>query len=143
MKAEDFMRVAQEIASFSKDPSTKVGAVVLDEYNNILATGWNGFPRGVTDSEDRLCNRELKYPLTVHAEANAIAASARTGRRLEGATLVVSSLYPCADCAGLIIQAGIKRVVAAEIREDSRWKSSNELARTMFKEAGVEVVEVE
>lgn len=143
MKAEDFMRVAKEISSFSKDPSTKVGAVLLDEHNNILATGWNGFPRGVQDTEERLCNRELKYPLIVHAEANAIAASARTGRRLEGATLVVSSLYPCADCAGLIAQAGITRVVTEKIREGSRWKGSNEIAQVIFAEAGVEVVEID
>lgn len=143
MKAEAFMRIAKEIATFSKDPSTKVGAVILDEHNNILATGWNGFPRGVADTEERLCNRELKYPLIVHAEANAIAASARTGRRLENATLIVSSLYPCADCAGLIVQAGIKRVIAPKIRHDSKWKGSNELARLIFDEAGVEVVEID
>lgn len=137
------MRIAKEIAAFSKDPSTKVGAVILDEHNNILATGWNGFPRGVADTEERLNCRETKYPLIVHAEANAIAASARTGRRLEGATLVVSSLYPCADCAGLIAQSGITRVIAPRIRNDSRWAGSNSYAQVIFDEAGVEVVEID
>ena len=141
MKAEDFMRVAEVVASFSKDPSTKVGAVIIDDHYNILATGYNGFPRGVADTEERLCNRSLKYPLTVHAEANAIAASARTGRRLEGATMIVSSLYPCVDCAGLIAQAGIKKVIAPRIVNE-RWSESNQLARVIFVEAGVEVMEL-
>ncbi len=142
MKELKFMAVAETIATFSKDPSTKVGCVILDAHQNLLASGWNGFPRGVSDTEERLCNRELKYPLTVHAEANAIAASARTGRKLDGATLVVSSLFPCADCAGLIAQAGIKRVVAPKSNNE-RWVESNKLARLLFDEAGVEIVEVE
>jgi dCMP deaminase len=141
-KAVKFMRIAESVASFSKDPSTKVGCVIIDDDYNILATGWNGFPRGVTDSEERLWNRETKYQLTTHAEANAICASARTGRKLAGATLIVSSLYPCNVCAGLIAQAGLKRVIAPRIN-NNRWKESNEMARLIFTEAAVEVIEID
>lgn len=136
-----FMGLAQHVATWSKDPSTKVGAVIVDGDYRILSVGYNGFPRGVDDSEDRLCNREVKYPLVVHAESNAIAAAARTGTSLVNATLVVSSLYPCSTCAGLIAQSGIRRVIAPRISNE-RWKASNDAARLIFNEAGVEVIEI-
>ncbi len=136
-----FLLLAQHVAGWSKDPSTKVGAIVVDDEYRILSVGYNGFPRKVEDSEERLCNRETKLKLVVHAEANAIAAAARTGTSLGGATLVVSSLYPCCACAGLIAQAGIIRVITPKI-DNNRWKESNEAARLIFNEAGVEVVEV-
>lgn len=136
------MHVAEAVAGFSKDPSTQVGAVIIDDNCNVLATGWNGFARGVKDTEERLWDRPTKYRLTVHAEMNALLASARTGRRLEGATLLVSSLFPCESCASAIVQAGIKRVVAPKIANE-RWKESNEMAKVIFDEAGVEVVELD
>ena len=141
MNPTKFMVLAEAIASFSKDPSTKVGAVIIDDDCNVLAMGFNGFPRGVADLEDRLWDKEVKYALVVHAEANAIAAAARTGQRLKGATIVVSSLFPCRDCAGLIAQAGIKKVIAPKISNE-RWKESNETAKVIFSEAGIEVVEI-
>lgn len=141
-KVLEYWPIVEAVAGLSKDPSTKVGCVILDDDLNILATGRNGFPRGVADTEERLCNREMKLPRVVHAESNAIAASARTGRRLDGATLIVSSLFPCASCAGLIIQAGIKRVIAPKI-DNSRWAESNGIAREMFEEAGIEFIEIE
>ena len=140
MKHASFIEEAQFIARRSKDPSTKVGAIALDDDCNILATGWNGFPRGVEDTEERLCDRPTKLALTTHAEQNLIAAAARTGRRLEGATLVVSSLFPCSSCAGMIAQAGIKRVIAPAPSGDSKWYESNQYAKTIFDEAGVEVI---
>ena len=140
-KQKRFMTDADAAASRSKDPSTKVGAVVIDDDCNVIASGWNGFPRGVSDSEERLCDRNTKYQLTVHAEANAIAASARKGHATQGATIVVSSLFPCVDCAGLIAQAGIKRVIAPKISEN-RWQSSNLMAKVIFDEAGIEVIEL-
>ena len=141
MKPERFMVVAEAVASLSKDPSTKVGCVVLDDDCNVLAVGFNGLPRGMADTDERLCNRETKLKLTVHSEANAVAASARTGRRLQGATIVVSSLFPCQACALLICQSGIKRVIAPKI-DNERWKESNEMARSIFAECGVEVIEL-
>ena len=141
MSPESFLEEAKFIARRSKDPSTKVGAIAIDDDYNILALGYNGFPRGVKDTEERLCHRPTKIALTVHAEANLIAASARTGRKLAGATLIVSSLFPCNVCAGLIAQAGIKRVIAPAI-DNERWRESNLMAKAIFEEAGVEVVEL-
>ena len=142
MRFEQFIIDAEAAASKSKDPSTKVGCTILDDDFNILASGWNGFPRGVKDTDERLGDRSVRLALTVHAEANAIAASARTGRCLKGGTIVVTSLFPCVDCAGLIVQAGIRRVVAPRIRAESKWKESNEMAKVIFLESGVEVVEL-
>lgn len=141
MKALRYMQFAEVAASFSKDPSTKVGAVVIDEHFAVLATGYNGFARGVTDSEERLCDRNMKLRLTVHAELNCLLAAARTGRKLDGATMIVSSLFPCEQCASAIVQAGIRTVIAPPITNE-RWKESNELAKLIFGEAGVEVIEV-
>lgn len=136
-----FMDMAELVATWSKDPSTKVGAVAVDDDHRILAVGYNGFPRGVDDTENRLCDRPTKYSLTTHAEANLVAAAARTGTSLENATLVVSSLYPCSNCAGMIVQAGIRRVIAPEIANE-RWMDSNRMAQIIFDEANVEVTEL-
>lgn len=126
------------MATFSKDPSTKVGAVIVDDNDNILAMGYNGFARGINDTEERLCNRDMKYRMTVHAELNSILASARTGRKLDGATMIVSSLFPCEQCASAIVQAGIKTVLAPRPNNE-RWLESNKLAQVIFDEAGVKV----
>lgn len=126
----------------SKDPSTKVGAVALDDDFRVLATGYNGFPRKVHDTEDRLCNREVKYALTVHAEANIVAQSAYSGVSLKGSTVIVSSLFPCVDCAKLLAQAGVRRVIGPKVQL-GRWFESNSLAKTIFNEVGIEVIEYE
>ena len=137
-----YMRYAEVAASMSKDPRSKVGAVAIDDDFRVLATGYNGFPRGVTDSEERLCNREMKYALIVHAEANIVAQSAYSGVSIRGSTVLVSSLFPCVDCAKLLVQAGVRRVIAPKIANE-RWRQSNELAKLIFAESNVEVVEIE
>ena len=141
MKELRYMKFAEVAASFSKDPSTKVGAVCVDDHFAVLATGYNGFARGVKDSEERLCDRNTKLRLTVHAELNCLLAAARTGRKLDGATMIVSSLFPCEQCASAIVQAGIRRVIAPRISNE-RWMESNKMAQTIFDEAGVEVIEI-
>jgi dCMP deaminase len=130
-----FLELTAVIASWSKDPSTKVGAIIVDAKNRILSTGYNGFPPGVQDTEERLQNRDWKYPLTVHAEANAII-FARTN--LEECT-IYSSLYPCAPCAGKIAAAGIKQLVSYADKTNPRWIESFEKADVIFREAGVDV----
>jgi len=137
-----YMRYAEVAATFSKDPSTKVGAVAIDDDYRVLATGYNGFPRGVIDSEERLCNRSLKYALTVHAESNLVAQSAYCGTSIRGSTVLVSSLFPCVECAKLLVQAGVKRIIAPKISNE-RWQESNELAKLIFAESNVDVVEVD
>lgn len=100
-----FFDIAKINAQMSKDPNTQVGAVVVDSDRNILSTGFNGFPRNVHETPTRQ-SRPAKYLFTVHAEANAIAAAARNGHSLMNSTLFCTH-PPCAQCAALIVQAGI------------------------------------
>ncbi len=126
----------------SKDPSTKVGAVVVDVNNNVASLCWNGFPKGVLDTEERYADRVQKYPRVVHAELNAVIAA---GHNCRGGTIYVSPLHPCNECAKPIIQAGITRVVAPVGSEpenmdpDSPWAEGMLIAAEMFREAGVKV----
>lgn len=120
------MTLAILVASWSKDPSTQVGAVLVDSKRRVIGTGYNGFPRGVLDHPHRYANRPLKYEMVVHAELNAIL---NATRELDDSTLYVT-LSPCNECAKAIIQSGIKRVVYETLRE-------NERTNTMFAEAGV------
>ena len=138
-----FLPIAQAVASMSKDPSTQVGAVLLDRDFNILATGFNGFPRGVPDLAEDYANREIKLSLVAHAEANAIAQAARVGARLLGSTMVVTALHPCANCAKLIIQSGIRRVYAPHSKPLSKWNNEENTATYMFSKAGIEVIRYE
>ncbi len=135
-----FMELAKTISTWSKDPSRKVGAVAIGNKGNVLAQGYNGFPRGVNDTDYRLENRDLKLQLIVHAEMNVIYNATYNGVSLDGATLFVHGLPCCSDCAKGIIQVGIKRVVMPEITsEPSKWQKSWELSEMMFKEANIEV----
>ena len=93
-----FLLLAQHISSWSKDPSTKVGCVVVGADREIRSTGFNGFPRGIDDSIERLEDREEKYPLICHAEENAIMHAARVGVSLKGCTAYVT-WPPCTRCA--------------------------------------------
>lgn len=136
-----FLSLADHIAGWSKDPSTKVGCVIVDKDRRILATGYNGFPRGVADTDFRLNNRSMKHSMIVHAEANAVSAAARNGVSLHGATAYVT--HPCcAQCAALLSQAGVRRVVhKGELRAD--WVESATFAQMIFREASVEYERVE
>ncbi len=136
-----FMELARHIATWSKDPSTKVGAVIVDDKRRVVSVGYNGFPIEVVDSEDRYQNREIKYKLVVHGEANALMNATSS---LEGCTLY-NTLMPCSTCAGLIIQAGIKKVIVPPIPDNlkGRWNDDMQYSVTMFQEAGVELVFVE
>lgn len=138
---EKYLNLAEHISSWSKDPSTKIGAVAIGKHGQILSTGYNGFPRKIDDLEDRLNNRELKYQYTIHAEMNCIYNASLTGISLEGSTLYVTGLPICSACALGVIQAGIKRVVmrySSDIAE--KWFNSAEQSVKMFMEAGVEIL---
>ena len=108
---ERYLDLAESISSWSKDPSRKIGAVAVGQKGNVLAQGFNGFPRGISDSSDRYDDRTRKYELVVHAEMNVIYNATYNGVSLDGATLYVHGLPACAECAKGIIQVGIKRVV--------------------------------
>jgi dCMP deaminase len=133
--------MARHVAKLSKDPSSQVGAVIFDPKRRIVSAGYNGFARGVYDTEARLTHRETKYKLVLHAEKNAILFA--TGST-HGCTLIVT--HPCcAQCAALIIQAGIAHVIwpkpAPEFEE--RWRHDLLLTWEQFNEAGVIVTEID
>lgn len=139
---EKFMVLAQAIAKLSKDPSTKVGGVALNDDGIVLALGYNGFPRGVTDDSARYEDRPTKYKLISHCEQNIVAQAAYSGHSLKGSTVVLSGLYPCSSCAKSLIQAGVVRVIAPPADSNERWDEDAKWSRLMFSEAGVEVIEV-
>ena len=119
----------------SKDPSTKVGAVIIDADRRVVSVGYNGLPRGVEDSDERLNNRDIKYKIIIHAERNAILFAQKS---LKDCTLYVFPMMPCASCASMVIQSGIKRVVAP-VSNNPRWQQDIDISMQLFKEANVEV----
>jgi dCMP deaminase len=135
-----YLALAKEVASWSKDPSTQVGAVTVGNKKEVLSQGFNGFPRGIIDSEDRYNNRETKYKYVVHAEMNAIYNATYSGVSLDGAVLYVYGLPICSECAKGIIQVGIKKVIIKKSKELDNWNESVALSQEMFDEAGVELV---
>jgi len=136
--SDKYIKLAKEISTWSKDPSTKIGAVVVGADGQILSQGFNGFPRGIKDSEERLNNRERKYELVVHGEMNAIYNASLNGVSLKDSTIYVYGLPTCNECAKGIIQVGIKKVVAMRpAKYNSDWDKSNKNAAALFKEADV------
>ena len=132
-----FLELAKFISAWSKDPSTKVGAVLVRPDRTIAAVGFNGFPRGVLDHSERYDNRPIKYEMVVHAELNALLSSRES---LEGYTLYVTPLAPCSQCAAAIIQRGIGKVVIAMPENlPATWADKWAISSTMFSEAGVAV----
>jgi len=135
---QKYMGLAREVSKWSKDPSSKIGSVAVSKTGQVLSMGYNGFPRGIADSEERLNDRPTKYKLVVHAEMNAIYNASWYGLSLNGATLYVYGLPVCSECAKGIIQAGIKRVVLPKPTVDfERWRESWEFTTMMFEESGV------
>lgn len=128
-----FLELAKLVGSWSKDPSTQVGAVIVDDNKRVVSIGFNGFPKGVKDSEARLVDRDEKYAIIVHAEANALMFA---NVSVEGCTLYTWPFQPCSRCAGLIIQSGINRVVSV-VQNEERWKKNFDIAKKLFQEANV------
>ena len=133
-----FLELAMQISSWSKDPSTQVGCVVVGPDREIRSTGFNGLPRGIEDSDERLNNREMKYPMICQAEENAIMHAARIGMPLKECKVYIT-WPPCTRCARSLIQAGISQIIYPEkIEIPKRWASDFELALSMVKEAGIQ-----
>ena len=133
-----FLRLAEEVASWSKDPSRKIGAVAVGAKGQVLAQGFNGFPRGIDDSLSRYYNRERKYELVVHAEMNVIYNATYNGVSLDGATLYVTGLPVCSECAKGIVQVGIKRVIMRDMEIPDSWQESWRKTQEMFNETGIQ-----
>ena len=139
-KDRRFLETARALAKiWSKDPSSQVCAIAVGATPNLVAWGYNGFPPGIEDTDDRLNNRDLKYALTRHAEPNALA----------NATFPVETLYvthhPCAKCAiDILAYRSVKRVVyVLNLAFQERWADSIGAARDLFLEAGVLIEGVE
>lgn len=137
-----FLELAAHVASWSKDPSTKTGAVIVDERRRIVSVGYNGFPRGVRDDAPRLDYRAIKYEITLHCEANAILFASRS---LEGCVLYTYPFLSCSRCASMVVQVGICCCIAPVPTEDvlQRWAESLALTRMIYNEAGVRYEEIE
>lgn len=138
-----WLTLAHHIGSWSKDRSTKVGCVVVGDANQVLTQGYNGFPRGVSDSIPERHERPLKYKWTEHAERNAIYNAARTGTSLGDSTMYVE-FFPCTDCARAIVQSGIATVVTMSPSSYSadfsdRWVSDFNISNGILFEAQVAV----
>lgn len=129
-----FLDLAAHIGSWSKDPGTKVGAVVVRPDRTIASVGYNGFPRGVDDTQT---TREEKLLRVVHAETNAIISASE---KLTGCTIYVYPLCPCSNCAAAIIQSGISTVVYPLHKPRAEWEASFMASADMFAQAGVRVV---
>jgi len=136
-----YMELAEMVASWSKDPSKKVGAVIVSiENNGIVSTGFNGFPAKCEDREERLNDRETKLLFTVHAEMNAILAARGANLRM---CVMYSTLFPCANCMAAIAQSGIRTVVTYKpMYYNPSWEIHFEVARDIAKECGINLIEI-
>lgn len=131
-----FLRLAQEVSSWSIDPSTKVGCVLV-KNKRVVSTGYNGFPKNISDSFDRLMDRDQKYEITVHAEVNAVTTAALHGVSTDGCIAYVT-FSPCSRCASVLINAGITSVyVSGGSDIPNRWIQNFILASKLLAEAGV------
>ena len=134
---EYFIEEAARVASRSKDPSKKVGAIIVRPDKTEASRGYNGFPAGIDDTNDRLNDPRFKNLVILHAEENSLWFARRED--LTGYTLYVTPYMPCAHCAAQIIRAGIKRVVTDMGEFSEKWRENFEITKTIFAEAGVEL----
>jgi len=130
-----WMQLAAKVALRSLDPSTKVGTVIVKPNGYMVAAGFNHFAKGIAVTPERLADRNLKYPRTIHAEMDAILHAAE---KVDGCNLY-TTVFPCKECAKHIIDAGIVEVYSVLPDDMERWRESFELANTLFRDAGVKV----
>lgn len=133
-----YIDISKSVASWSKDPRYKVGAVIIGKQGQIISQGYNGFPRGMDDYSDRYADSETKRKFVVHAEMNAIYNATLSNTSVRGATLYVWGLPPCNECTKGIIQSGIKHIViCAGYDIPDKWEDSFETSKIMLKECKV------
>lgn len=142
-----FFEMADLVASKSKDQSTQVGVIVVGADNEILSTGFNGFPRGVDETLLERWERPIKYMFIEHAERNAIHNASRMGVSLKGSTMYTNFIgCPCTECAKAIIQSGIKKIIGNGQKfsgKGEHWEIEMQVAKIMLDEAGVEITQSE
>ena len=135
-----YMDLAKQVGTWSKDPSKQIGAIAIGSKGQVLAQGYNGFPRGIDDNESRLNTKETKYKYVVHAEMNLIYNATFNGISLNGSTVYVSGLPVCSECAKGLIQVGVKQIVMSKDSlegADEKWLDSFELTIALLNEAGI------
>lgn len=142
-----FIEMAQLVSTWSKDPSTQVGVVLVDPKTRaIISTGYNGIARGVRDFGYRLDTRPEKYDWIEHAERNAVFNAARRGIATEGAWAYMNyAPCPCADCTRALIQAGVVKIIGPDRHFDGKGRDKHynlEISPTMLSEAGVETITI-
>jgi len=138
-----FLEIAKLVSTWSKDPSTGVGAVYVSPERRLLSIGYNGFPRDMPDNDLFYHDRDEKLARTVHAEKNGIYNATENGVSLKGSTLYVYGCQVCHLCSLGVMQVGVKRVVVAYPRSKvkTEWQQSTERTRSYFRGAGIEYVE--
>jgi len=138
-----FLNIAEQVKLKSKDESTKIGAVIVGEDNEVLSTGYNSFPRGMDDSLKERQERPEKYLWFEHAERNAIYNAARIGIPLKNSKIYLTSGLPCMDCARGIVNSGIKEVYCKEIcttKNKEKWDESQKKSYQLLSECGVTII---
>lgn len=148
-----YFDICTQVALMSKDPSAKVGAVLIGPDREIRSTGFNGFPRGIEDTIERLSNRDEKLKYIVHGEMNCILNAARIGTPTKNTTMYMLVIdasgvkwggAPCTRCTVEMIQSGITEVVTLpNDRTPERWKESVQTSRELLSEAGIKIREVD
>lgn len=118
-----FLKIAEQVASWSRDPSSKISAVAVDENRRILGTGYNGFPKTDDDYILDYLVRDVKYSKIIHAEKNLILNCLNNGVTMKGATVYIWGLPVCKTCANELIQAGVSRIVAVWDKQDPKTKN--------------------
>jgi len=137
-----FKNIANQVKLKSKDKKTQIGVVIVGKDNEIVSTGYNSFPRGITDNIDERQERPEKYFWFEHAERNAIYNAARIGVSTKGTTMYLSNWFPCADCARGIINAGITTIYCDRPDTTNKTSSYNESfkrSKEMLLEADVRI----
>ncbi len=141
---EYFIKICDLIKLKSKDKSTKIGAIIVGEDNQIISSGYNSFPRGINDDLPERQERPEKYYWFSHAETNAIINCALNGVSTKNATIYMSCGLPCADCTRNIINSGIKKIFCKSNQDTmsnkSKWEDQEKRSRLMLEEAKIEVI---
>ena len=133
-----YFELAKHVSQWSKDPTAKVGAVLVGATNKDIAIGYNGFPPGLIDSDDRLLDRRVKNILTQHAERNVLD---NAHFDTKGNLLVITRML-CSNCALSAISKGVNRVICPEVRKESSWADDAEWSKIILLEAGIELIEL-
>ena len=144
-KAIKYLKVAKKIAKiFSKDPSTKVAAILLNSDYNMISYGYNCMPCGLDDNIDSRWIRPIKYKYVEHAERNAIYNATRKGIKTEG-SIAITTLFPCTDCTRALIQSGIRTIVCPSNNEinNSNWNEDWKISLEILNECGINILYID